>query len=90
MGARKKKERTDNIERLSKEIYELQQMHKNKLDREIHHVLALKRENRKDHMEQETRQAFNIVAKDRYKWGNKPCKYLARILKKVQKSKNYI
>ena len=52
-------------------------------------LLILKRELLKDLMEQETRKEFNRIRKDRYKGGNKPGKYLAKMLR-CNKSLNYI
>ena len=49
----------------------------------------LKKESLKDLMEQETRKEFNRIRKDRYKGGNKPGKYLAKMLRR-NKSLNYI
>lgn len=40
-------------------------------------------------MEQETRKIFNRIKKERYQWGNKTGKYLAKIFKK-KKTANYI
>lgn len=61
-----------------------------KADMEIQQALVIKRDELEDLMEQDTRQAFNRVAKDRFQWGNKPGKYLARIIKNKKKSINYI
>lgn len=54
------------MERLITEIHEMEQSHKKKADTEVQHTLALKRDKLKDLIEQETRQVFNRVAKDRY------------------------
>lgn len=43
----------------------------------------------RDLIEQETRTAYNQIKKERYQWGNKSGKYLARLLKK-EKTANYI
>lgn len=40
-------------------------------------------------MEQETRQEFNRVIKERHKWGNKPGKHLAKILRNKKTLKLY-
>lgn len=47
---------------------------------ETQQALVIKRDELKDKMEQETRQASNRVAKGRYQWRNKPGEHLAKIL----------
>lgn len=79
IGTQKKMERSNKIRTLLSKLYELKQLHKKKTDLEVQHLLVLKREELHGLMEQEV---FNRVAKDRYQWGNKPGKHLARILKK--------
>lgn len=64
---------------LIKELHELEQAHKKKVHSDLKHALVLKRDKLNELMEQETRQVFNRVAKERYQWGNKPGKYRARI-----------
>lgn len=68
------------------EIYRLEQVHKKYKGKhqETLHQLAAKRDELKDLMVQDTK-----IIKDRYQWGNKTSKHLARLLKK-KKSINYI
>lgn len=84
IGARKKKERIKNMEKLIKEIYDLEQRHEKYRgrDQELYQALVLKRDELKDLMEQETRRVFSRISKERYQWGNKVSKHLARMLKK--------
>lgn len=51
------------------------------MDKKTQQELILIREELRELMEQVTRQAFNRVAGDRYKWGNKSGKYRAKTLK---------
>lgn len=76
---------------LIQEIYSLEQDHKKRKGQhqELFHQLVNKREDLKDTMEQESKRTFNIIAKERYQWGNKASKHLARMLKK-KKEINYI
>lgn len=87
MGARKKKERRKKREELIEEIFILEQgqkkkNYKNRNDRELQHELVLKRDELKDLLDLKMRGTFSRVAKDRYLWGNKNSKTLARILRK--------
>lgn len=43
----------------------------------------------KELLEQEMKKTFNKISKERYQWGNKYCKCLARMLRK-KKSINFI
>lgn len=43
------------------------------MDKKIQELILLQEELR-ERMEQKTRQVFNTMARDRYKWGNKPGK----------------
>lgn len=93
LGARRKKERNKK-EELIEEIFKLEQgQKKNKYnrrdDRELQHELVLKREELKDLLEWEMRRTFSRVVKDRYLWGNKNSKTLARTLRK-KRSINFI
>lgn len=83
MGLGKKKRR-EKREKLIEEIHLLEQKHKKHKGKhqESFHQLAIKREELRDSMEQDTRRALNKIARDRYLWGNKSSKYLARVLKK--------
>lgn len=74
-------ERISNMKRLLTEIYELEQSYKKTAYIELQQAVVLKRDTFKDLIEEETRQVFNGVVKDRYQCGNKPGKYLARILR---------
>lgn len=67
------------MKNLIKELHDLEQKHKTYLDMETHQKIVIKRGHLRYLMEQETRKVFNNVAKERYKWGNKPGKYLAKI-----------
>lgn len=49
----------------------------------------MKRDELKNIMEQDSKKTFNRITKERYQWGNKANKHLARMLKK-KKSINYI
>lgn len=77
------------MKKVIKELYELEQKHKTQLDKATHQKIIIKRGQLSDLMEQETRKVFKNVAKERYKWGNKPGKYLAKISKE-KKTQNYI
>lgn len=59
----------------------MEQKHKTKLDTEIYQKIIIKRGQLNDMKEQETRKVLKNVAKERYMWGNKPRKYLAKISK---------
>lgn len=84
-----KRERGKNMVNIVKEIYELEQRHKMQAEVETHGTLIIKRDQLKDLMEQETRREFNRVTQERYKWGNKPGKHLAKIFIN-KKTLNYI
>lgn len=73
------------------EIHRLEQVHNNFNGQhlETFHLLMIKRDELKDLMTQEMKRIFNRILKDRYQWGNKTSKHLARMLKK-KKSINYI
>lgn len=60
----------------------MEQQHKKTGEREMKLVITTKREEMKDLVEQETRTAYNRIKKERYQWGNKTGKYLAKLLKK--------
>lgn len=89
IGAGKKKERRKNMTRIIKEIHELEQRHKKQLEKETYRTLILKRDQLKEWMEQEERREYYRVLQERFKWGNKPGKYLAKMIRK-KKSLNYI
>lgn len=74
---------------LTKEMYELEQQHKERRDKELLLKLSIKREEMRELVEQESRMVYNKIKKERYQWGNKTGKYLARLLKK-KKTANYI
>lgn len=73
------------------EIFRMEQEHKKHKGRhqETFHQLVVKRDELKDLIAQDKKRTFNRILKDRYQWGNKMSKHLARILKK-KKSINYI
>lgn len=66
-----------------KEIFNLEQEHKKHRGHHQTTYLALinKRDELKKLMEQETKEKFNQIAKERYVWGNKAGKHLARMLR---------
>lgn len=87
MGARRKKERSEKIQKLIADLAGLQQKHKKQLgqsSRELHQQMVIKRSELKMAMELESRTTYSKIEWERYRWGNKPSKYLA---KKVQKKK---
>lgn len=57
IGARKKKEKENTMEKIVKEIYDLEQRHKKQVEVETHRTLIIKRDQLKDPMEQETRRS---------------------------------
>ena len=68
----------------------LEQDHKTQgQKREILHALTLKRDEYRALSEQETRRLLNSRDRERYIWGNKPSKHLARMVQK-KKSRNFI
>lgn len=77
------------MKNIIKELYELEQNHKSQLDIDTHQKIIIKRGQLNDMMEQETRKVFKNVAKERYMWGNKPGKYLAKISKEKKTPKLY-
>lgn len=87
IGAGKKKERLGKIESLTEEIHRLEQAHKKHKGHHqaLFHQLINKREELKDILEQESRRTFKCLARDRYLWGNKSRKHLARVQKKKEK-----
>lgn len=80
MGAETKKRRRKR-EVLHKEISELEQQHKKTGVHEIELSAIIKREELKELIEQETRTTFYKIKKERYQWGDKSGKHLARMLK---------
>lgn len=75
--------------KIVKEIYELEQRHKNQTEDETHRTLIIKSDQLKELMEQKTRREFNRVSHERYKWSNRPGKHFAKILRN-KKTLNYI
>lgn len=84
MGTRRKKERIKKRAKLIEEIYLLEQRHKKGRgqDQELSQELVIKRDELKELLEQEIRKTFNKISKERYQWGNKNSKCLARMLRK--------
>lgn len=84
IGARKKRQRTEKTQKLIEEITRAEQEHKKHQGH--HQVLYLKVVNKRVElkmvMEQETRKTLNRIARERYQWGNKPSKHLARMVPK--------
>lgn len=83
LGPGKKRE-IKKLNSLTGEIHRLEQEHKKHKGhhQELFHQLVNKREELKDIMEQDSKRIFNRLARDRYLWGNKSSKQLARLLKK--------
>lgn len=83
IGAKEKKERSKRREQLIEEIHSLEQEHKKHKGhhRESFHQLTIKREELRDCLERDSRRSLNKITRDRYFWGNKSSKHLARLLK---------
>lgn len=90
LGSRKKKERTKKIRILMDELGKAEQEHKKHPahHQELYQKVINKRTELKDLLDYETKMALNFTARDRYKWGNKPSKHLAKMLQK--KKANFI
>lgn len=84
IGSRKKKERSEKINKLTEEIYRLEQEHKKYQGNHIETLqkLVRKRDGLKELIEQETTRVFNRILKERYQWGNKASRNLARCKRK--------
>lgn len=91
LGGQKKKERTEKIRTPTNELYGAEQEHKKHPDRHqyLYQKVVNKRTELKVLLDHETRITFNRIARERYQWGNKPSRYLARMLQK-KKAINYI
>lgn len=74
-----------------KEISNIEQEHKKQrgLHQETYQMLINKREELKRLMDQETKEKFFQIAKERYQWGDKAGKHLARIFRK-KKTRHFI
>lgn len=91
-GQGRKKIDGKKIQKLTDELTGLEQKHKKhkcQLPQEIHHRMVIKRSELKTAMEQESRASFNKIAWERYRWGNKPSKQLAKMVQK-KKARNFI
>lgn len=72
-GARKKKERKNRMGNLATEIFNIEQEHKKQrgLHKETYQRLIDKREELKRLIDQETKETFFLIEKERYQWGIK-------------------
>lgn len=84
LGAGKKKVREANKKKKIRELQELENKHKNTKEIELYKEMVKKRAQLRDLMAIETRNIFRNVSQERYVWGNKPGKYLARISKEYK------
>ena len=89
-GAKKSKMRRSKLKTLKEEIYRLEQEHKLQgQKRETLRKLTLTRDEYKALAGQETKNFIDRVERERYVWGNKPSKNLARMVRK-KKTRNFI
>lgn len=79
IGAQKKKKRRESLDLLLKEIQEIEQQSWPKGTPERQELIK-KMEELASFLDQETKGAFFMVMKEKYQWGNKPGKLLAKIL----------
>lgn len=72
-----------------KEISNIEQEHKKHrgLHQATYQMLVNKREELKKLIEQETKETFFQIAKERYQWGNNAGKHLARMLRRKKNPK---
>lgn len=92
MGARKKRERREGILNLTGEVDKLEQEHKKQSGQqpcEVYQQLITKRTELKKALELDSRIAYSRFVRDRYRWGNKPSKFLAKMVQK-KKTRNFI
>lgn len=92
MGARKKSERREKKQKLRVELARAEEEHKKQRDQhsqEIYQKVVNKKTELKMVMEQESRIMFNKIARERYQWGNKSSKLLARMVQK-KNARNFI
>lgn len=89
-GARKKKERNNRMGNLTTEIFNIEQEHKKMrgLHKEIYQKLIDKRDELKRLVDQKTKEKYFLIEKERYQWGDKTGKHLARMLKE-KKTRNF-